>query len=87
MDHEMRAHVARIVVRGKSDSPQFTEGQPFQIDAWSRSEPIVPDSAGEYLALTFLKESGLGVVSPIQDPARKRFGFSWWRVDEEAPLR
>jgi len=37
------------------------------------------DTGGEYLAVVALRDGSLGVVSPIQNPAAKRFGFTWWR--------
>jgi hypothetical protein len=40
------------------------------------------DTAGEYLAVSFLRAGGLVVVSPIQNGREWRFGFSLWRVEE-----
>ncbi len=42
----------------------------------------IPDTAGEYLALTFLRKGGLAVVSPIQNMREKRYGFSLWKLEE-----
>jgi hypothetical protein len=39
------------------------------------------DTAGEYLALAFLRDGGLAVVTPIQNRAEKRVGFTWWKFD------
>ncbi|MGH9347784.1 MAG: sialidase family protein [Vicinamibacterales bacterium] len=79
----LKAHVARFNVSDKKP-PQMITGPPFQPDSW-RSNPNAPDSpirdtAGEYLATTFLRGGGIAVVSPIQDARKQRFGFSWRRV-------
>jgi hypothetical protein len=41
--------------------------------------PKPPDAAGEYMAVTFLRSGGLGVVTTIQHEDAARFGFTWWR--------
>ncbi len=38
-----------------------------------------PDPGGEYLAVTFLRGGGIGVVTPIENAAAHRLGFSFWR--------
>ena len=43
------------------------------------------DAAGEYFATTFLRAGGVAVVTPIQDPAGGRFGFSFWRFEPRSP--
>jgi hypothetical protein len=84
-----QARVARIDV-GESDAPpRFVESSPVRPDSWRRIDPRwpdntpTPDTAGEYLALTFLRQGGLAFVSPIQDTREKRFGFSFWRLEEQ----
>jgi hypothetical protein len=61
------------------------QSQPFQIDSWAAgAPPATPpsrDTAGEYLAMTFLRDGSLGMVSPIQNRAAQRAGFSWWRIE------
>jgi hypothetical protein len=83
---KLHAHVARIDV-GEGDAPPLmVESQPFEPDSWRQSgspeDPQVRDTAGEYLAVSFLRAGGLAVVSPIQNIREKRFGFSFWRVEE-----
>lgn len=57
-------------------------------DSWSvpdtHGNAPVRDTAGEYLAALFLRDGTLAVVTPIQNPALKRYGFSFWtfRADE-----
>lgn len=81
----LKAHVARLEVGDGDAPPSMVEARPFEIDSWQFAEnpddPPVRDSAGEYLAITFLKDGGLAMVSPIQNQRAQRFGFSWWRID------
>jgi hypothetical protein len=82
------ARVARIDVGDGEAPPRMVESEPFRPDSWqspSRQFPNdtpIPDTAGEYLALTFLRKGGLAVVSPVQNIHEKRFGFSLWKVEE-----
>ena len=78
-------HVARIDIGGHDSRPRIMESSPLRADSWDppdrpEDRPI-RDTAGEYLGVTFLRDGGLAVVSPIQDPMTWRFGFSWWRFD------
>lgn len=65
--------------------PRIRESLPLRSDSWEPpdrpGDPPIRDTAGEYLGLTFLRDGGLAVVSPIQDPMKWRFGFSWWRFE------
>ena len=38
-----------------------------------------PDAGGEYLATAFLRDGSIAVVTPIQNPAKQRLGFTWRR--------
>ena len=57
------------------------QSEPFVLDAWGMREagtnPSLPDSDGEYLAITFQRDGGFGVVSPIFNPRTHRHGFTW----------
>ncbi len=82
-----QAHVARIDVGEGETPPRMVESAPFKPDSWrqNRSWPedaLIRDTAGEYLAVSFLRAGGLVVVSPIQNKREKRFGFSLWKVEE-----
>jgi hypothetical protein len=46
----------------------------------SSEDPLIRDTDGEYLAVTFLRNGDLVVVSPIENKRTKRFGFSLWRI-------
>jgi hypothetical protein len=37
------------------------------------------ERGGEYLAIVALRDGSIGVVSPIQNRATERMGFTWWR--------
>jgi len=82
------ARVARIDVGEGEAPPHFVESSPFRPDSWQRNnpqwpnDPLPPDTAGEYLAVSFLRNGGLVVVSPIQNMREKRYGFSLWKVEE-----
>ena len=56
----------------------------LRTETWGASDAHgnapVRDAAGEYLAALFLHDGSLAVVTPIQNPAAKRFGFSFWRI-------
>jgi hypothetical protein len=47
----------------------------------SRTREGGNDTAGEYLAIAFLRDGTLGVVTPLQNVAGKRTGFTWWRFE------
>ena len=80
------AHVATIHVGDGKALPQVIESQPFQTDIWSFQEhpgdPVHRDTAGEYIAVTFLRAGGLGVVTTIQNRRENRAGFKWWKFVE-----
>jgi hypothetical protein len=79
----MRAHLARLNVKD-GIAPHMLASPPFEIDVWAAgqrpTDPPTRDSAGEYLAMAFLRDGGLAMVSPIQDKAAARFGFTYWTV-------
>jgi hypothetical protein len=83
----LQAHVAQLDVGDSGASPRMIESRPLQIDSWAAGarpeDPPARDPAGEYLALTFLRNGGIGVVSPIQNKSGKRFGFSWRKIDAQ----
>jgi hypothetical protein len=77
------ARVARIDVGESEAPPRMVESAPFRPDSWQRpnpkwpNDPPLPNTAGEYLALTFLRQGGLAVVSPVKNHRERRFGFSF----------
>jgi len=78
-------HAARIEVGDGEARPRVMESAALRTDSWEPPDrpgnPAVRDPAGEYLGLTFLRDGGFAVVSPIQDVLNWRFGFSWWRFE------
>jgi hypothetical protein len=82
-----QAHAARIDVGEGGAPPRVVESPPFKPDSWRQNriwpeDPPTPDPAGEYLAVSFLRNGGLVVVSPIQNKRENRYGFSLWKVQE-----
>jgi len=81
----LQAHVGRIEVSDGDAPPRMITSPPFRPDSWRSGarpeDPPTRDTASEYLAVTFLSEGGLAVVSPIQNGRAQRFGFSWWRIE------
>jgi hypothetical protein len=81
----LQAHVARIRVAPATGTPRVIAAPPFQPDTWRGGPDAASpsrDPGGEYLAVAFLDDGGLAVVSPIQNARAKRFGFAWWRVHD-----
>ncbi|HKC62440.1 MAG TPA: sialidase family protein [Pyrinomonadaceae bacterium] len=78
-------HAAWINVGDGETYPRVMESVALRTDSWEPpdqpGEPAVRDTAGEYLGITFLRDGGFAVVSPIQDMLSWRFGFSWWRFE------
>ncbi|MGI8961603.1 MAG: sialidase family protein [Bryobacteraceae bacterium] len=74
---------ARIEVANGGGPPHFLQSSLLRTESWSSGEGQgnvpVRDTAGEYLAALLLKDGDLAVVTPIQNAAGKRFGFSFWR--------
>jgi len=80
----LEAHVARIDVARGNTAPRLIESTPLRPDSWgggrAANDPPYRDTAGEYLGLTFLRDGGLALVSPIQNRPAQRFGFSFWKI-------
>ena len=80
----LQAHIAHIDISGTKRTPRVFELPPFQPDTWRRGrspgDPPVRDTAGEYLAMAFLRDGSLAVVSPIQNAPSQRLGFSFRRI-------
>lgn len=76
----LRANVAYIRVDDRADAPRVTRTDPIDVAAWRRGEgdaPATRDPGGEYVPVVFLRDGRIAVVSPIQDPARDRWGFTF----------
>ena len=80
----LHGHAARLAIGDGDRAPRMIEAPPFRTDSWrfgERPEDTPErDTAGEYLALTFLRDGGVAIVSPIQNRRANRFGFSWRRL-------
>jgi BNR/Asp-box repeat len=86
-----QAHVARIDVSEGDEPPRVAESPGFKPDSWQwftpQEFPPIPDPAGEYLPILFLRSGGLVVVSPIQNKRENRVGFSLWKLEERRGVR
>ena len=75
----LRWKTARISISG--DHLRVSESPELETEAWHVPEPAnyapVRSTAGEYLSAVFLQNGKIAIVSPIQDPAAKRFGFTF----------
>ena len=82
---DMQWHVARVDLGDGDAAPRVIESSPRALESWRRypgeGETLYRDPGGEYTGLSFLRDGGLGVVSPIQNAAANRMGFTWWRFD------
>ena len=83
---DLEARAAIITLRGVDSVPHVLRSPPFSPEVWGLSsrqeDPTQRNTAGEYLAITFLPAGRIGVVSPIQNERAGRFGFSWWVFQE-----
>ncbi len=76
--HDLQWYVARV------DGSRTLLSPPQSLESRRPRAPDGPsfnDTAGEYLALAFLRDGSLGVVTPIQNRAENRVGFTFWRFE------
>jgi hypothetical protein len=74
----IRVHVARIDARA-DDAPRVAMLPSLQLDVHRASG--IGTTGGEYAAVAFIDAGALGVVTPVHDPAAKRFGFTFRRIE------
>ena len=82
---EMGWRAARLTVGDGEARPRAMQSELLSIEVWSRISPTADSlfhgTGGEYIAMTFLRNGSLGVVSPVQHPTASRMGFTWWRLE------
>ena len=74
--------LAYLVAGSDGEPPRVTQSAPLRTDSWAAERPEAPvtlATAGEYLAVIFLRDGSLGAVTPILAPLRT--GFCWWRFE------
>jgi hypothetical protein len=79
---DLQWHVAQIDHTADDAAPRVVVSAAQSLESRRTrdgSETLFNDPAGEYLALAFLRDGGLGVVSPIQNRPEQRVGFTWWK--------
>jgi hypothetical protein len=81
-ENDLRWHAARIDFPARGLS-KLAETVALDVDAWSGpdrpGDAATRTSAGESIAIAFLRDGSLAAVSPIQDPLEWRYGFTFWR--------
>jgi len=83
--HDLQWHAARVEGAGSDVQPPARVSAPQSLESRrsrQKGGPPFNDTGGEYLALAFLRDGSLAVVTPIQNPAEQRMGFMWWRFEE-----
>jgi hypothetical protein len=79
--HDLQWQAARVEGADAQPRVLFTAQLPLESrrPREGRGDTLFNDTGGEYLALAFLRDGTLGVVSPIQNRPENRVGFTWWR--------
>ena len=74
-------HVARLTM-GDAGPKTVAESTPIQLEIWTNGEkptdPQQRDTGGEYYAAAFLRDGKLGVVTPVRNKEKTKFGFTFW---------
>jgi hypothetical protein len=80
----LRWQAAVIKVGHGTSAPRVVKSQLIELETFNwgdgtHSSGVDRQPAGEYLPVTFLRQGGIGVATPIQDPRAHRVGFTYWR--------
>lgn len=83
---QVRMNVGWIRIQNHGREPLVVTHPPTEAEIWwfDREHPDQAprqDTGGEYLAATFLRDSKLAVVAPIQNLQKNREGFSLWKFE------
>lgn len=73
----LRWHAAFIETRADG-APLIEQSARMTMES-RRGEPLHDDPGGEYIPVQFLSDGTLGVITPIQNAAGGRLGFTFWR--------
>lgn len=83
--HDLQWHVARVDGAAGEAQPRVIVSSPQSIESRrpreDRGDALFNDTGGEYLALAFLPDGSIAVVTPIQNRPERRVGFTWWTFD------
>lgn len=84
---DLKWHLARISIGANDAAPHVTVSSARTMESARRrqghGETIYNDTGGEYLATIFLRDGSIGVLTPIQNNAALRTGFTWLRFEEK----
>jgi hypothetical protein len=79
--NDLRAYAARLHTSNGDELPRVSQSRPFAVDAWesfaSHPDSLVRQTGGEYLAISFLHDGDIGVISPIYRETIHSRGFTW----------
>ncbi|MGD1839970.1 MAG: sialidase family protein [Thermonemataceae bacterium] len=62
-------------------TPTIVKTEPLQLSLWSKWEENTRWTGGEYIAIKFLQNGNLAMVTPIYNPNTQRYGFTWWELE------
>ena len=74
---KVRGNVAFIDFEN-SNSPRLLISHPLELDIWRRRGGF-SDTGGEYFPVVILQDGNIGAITTVQNHAKQRFGFKWWR--------
>jgi hypothetical protein len=77
---------ARIAIRHDASAPHVTVSPLLELDTFdwgdsTHAAGLVHVPAGEYLGVTFLRDGGIGVITPLQVALTGPVGFTYWRFE------
>ena len=82
----LSARVALISPGQGTEALEVELAAPFTPLSWNEDkENRTPTTAGEYLPVAFLPDGDVAVVSPILDIHNDRWGFTFWRFEDQQP--
>jgi len=81
---DLRWQAAIIEVGHGASAPRVLKSPSMKLETFNWGDATHPsgsqaEPAGEYLPVTFLRQGGIGVATPIQNPRAHRVGFTYWR--------
>jgi hypothetical protein len=82
----LRWQAAIIRMGHGTAAPRVVQSPVLELETFNWGDSTHPsgvrrEPAGEYLPVTFLRNGGIAVVTPVQDPRAHRVGFTYWRFE------
>jgi hypothetical protein len=84
--NELALRAGRFEFPSEGDaSPRVFLSEPFLSQTWNRAAtPPARTVGGDYVPVVLLSDGSVGAVTPIQDAAADRWGFTFWRFTSGA---